>query len=75
MQLAMCWETMSRALVYDPGVLRGVARQVRDGRNDFVAQCEASSSRARMLQWAWGEGFREVDRFAFEAASPHHARV
>lgn len=75
-QLAMCWETLSRALVHDPRVPRDVASEVLDDRNRFVEQCEASPSRARMLQWACeGAAFREMDRFAFEAAFPHHARA
>ncbi|RZL86610.1 MAG: hypothetical protein EOP82_29320 [Variovorax sp.] len=75
-QLAMRWETLSRALVHDPAVPREVVSQIRDGRRDAVERCEASESCARMLQWTReGAAFREMDRFAFEAAFPHHARA
>jgi hypothetical protein len=75
-QLAMCWETLSRALVHDRAVPRDVASQVLEWRGHAVAQCEAIGACARSLQWAYeGAAFREMDRFAFEAAFPHHARA
>lgn len=75
-QLAMCWEAVCRTVVNDPGVLREVTSQVLRWRNDVIAQCEASAPQAQMLRWACeGAAFREMDRFAFEAAFPHHARA
>jgi len=75
-QLAMRWETLSRALVHDPAVPREMASHVLEWRREAVAQCEASDAGARILQWASeGAAFRELDRFAFEAAFPHHARA
>lgn len=75
-QLAMCWDTVCRSVVNQPGVPRDVASQVLTWRNAVIAQCEASASKARMLGWACeGAAFREMDRFAFEAAFPHHARA
>jgi len=70
-QFAMHWKTLSRALVHDPAVPREVASQVLEWRRETVAQCEASDAGARILQWAYeGAAFRELDRFAFEAAFP-----
>ncbi|MDM0116791.1 zeta toxin family protein [Variovorax sp. J22R133] len=75
-QGAMCWETLSHALAHDPAVPREVASQVLAWRGDAVRQCEASEARGRLLQWAHeGAAFRKMDRFAFEAAFPHHARA
>lgn len=75
-QLAMRWETLSRALVHDPSVPRDVASQILNWRSDAVERCAASAPCARMFQWAYeGAAFREMDRFAFEAVFPHHARA
>ena len=75
-QLAMRWATLSRALVHDPAVPREAASQVLKWRRDAGERCEAGDAGARALQWASeGAAFREMDRFAFEAAFPHHARA